>query len=65
MSVCLLETMDTFSPASVRERVNTLILHQKVAPGEPLPEEELARTFGMTRAETYGTNTGGSDHVER
>lgn len=65
MAACLLETRDSFFPASVRERVNTLIPHQKVAPAEPLPEEELARTFGMTSAETYGTNTGGSDHVER
>ena len=65
MAVCLLETRDSFSPASVRERVNTLILHQRVAPRKPLPKEELARTFGVTSAETYGTNTGGSDHVER
>ncbi len=65
MAVCLLERTKSSAPASVRERVNTLIPHQKVAPAEPLPEEELARTFGMTSAETYGTNTGGSDHVER
>ena len=37
------------SPPSVYERLKQLILDQKVAPGAPLPEEELARTFGVSR----------------
>jgi hypothetical protein len=65
MAVCLLERTKSSAPASVRERVNTLILHPKVAPAEPLPKEELARAFGMTSAETYRTNKGGSHHVQR
>jgi DNA-binding GntR family transcriptional regulator len=36
-------------PPSVYERLKQLILDQKVAPGAPLPEEELARTFGVSR----------------
>jgi DNA-binding GntR family transcriptional regulator len=36
-------------PPSVYERLKQLILDQKVASGAPLPEEELARTFGVSR----------------
>ncbi len=44
------------SPASsstVYERVKQLILDQKIASGDPLPEEDLARKFGVSRTPVH------------
>jgi len=41
------------SPTALYERIKQLILDQKVAPGDPLPEEELARTFGVSRTPVH------------
>src|SRR3972149_3791966 len=41
------------SPASVYELLKQMILDQKVPPGDPLPEEELARTFHVSRTPVH------------
>jgi len=41
------------SPSSVYERLKQMILEQQVAPGDPLPEEELARTFRVSRTPVH------------
>lgn len=38
---------------SVYDRLKQLILDQKVAPGDPLPEEELARQLGVSRTPVH------------
>ena len=49
MPIRVARRRNSSSPPSVYERLKQLILDQKVAPGAPLPEEELARTFGVSR----------------
>ncbi len=41
------------TPSTVYERVKQLILDQKVAPGDPLPEEDLAQRFGVSRTPVH------------
>ena len=44
------------SPSAVDDRLKHLkqmILDQEIAPGEPLPEEELARTFRVSRTPVH------------
>ena len=41
------------SPASVYDRLKQMILDQKIAPGDPLPEEELAHRFGVSRTPVH------------
>jgi len=49
MPIRVARRRNSSSPPSVYERLKQLILDQKVASGAPLPEEELARTFGVSR----------------
>lgn len=41
------------SPASVYDRLKQMILAQEIPSGEPLPEEELARRFGVSRTPVH------------
>lgn len=47
------KTRNSSSPSTVYERLKRLILEQKVAPGDPLPEEDLARRFGVSRTPVH------------
>jgi DNA-binding GntR family transcriptional regulator len=53
MSLRLAKRKTTSSPSAVYERLKQLILDQKLAPGDPLPEEELARTFHVSRTPVH------------
>ena len=41
------------SPATVYGRLKQMIFDQQIAPGDPLPEEELARTFRVSRTPVH------------
>jgi DNA-binding GntR family transcriptional regulator len=41
------------SPSVVYDRLKQMILDQQIAPGDPLPEMELARTFRVSRTPVH------------
>jgi DNA-binding GntR family transcriptional regulator len=53
MSSRLAKRRSASSPSAVYERLKRMIFDQQIAPGDPLPEEELARTFRVSRTPVH------------